>query len=151
MTRHCNGKSGATCRRWKATGLCWMYTLFRYGGLLLSLHGTLTPPHSHSGWLSLPGPVWLEHSSSWVAFSTLPWSIIKYLTLYIFSPWLSPISLCNATPIIPLLILLGNTRAPKTFEINELEYKVPCHREATQANRTSRQWLPCSPHAVTRK
>ena len=40
---------------------------------------------------------------------------------------------------------------PKTFETNELEHEVPCHREATQANRSSRQWLPCSLHAVTRK
>ena len=27
--------------------------------------------------------------------------------------------------------------APKTFETNELEHEVPCHREATQANRDS--------------
>ena len=26
--------------------------------------------------------------------------------------------------------------APKTFETNELEHEVPCHREATQANRS---------------
>ena len=30
-----------------------------------------------------------------------------------------------------------------TFETNELEHEVPCHSEATQANRSSRQWLPC--------
>ena len=41
--------------------------------------------------------------------------------------------------------------APKTFETNELEHEVPCHREATPANRSSRQWLPCSLHAVTGK
>ena len=40
--------------------------------------------------------------------------------------------------------------APKTFETNELEHEVPCHREATQANRDS-AWLPCSLHVVTRK
>ena len=27
--------------------------------------------------------------------------------------------------------------ASKTFEMNELEHEVPCHREATQANRDS--------------
>ena len=33
--------------------------------------------------------------------------------------------------------------APKTFEMNEHKHEVPCHREATQANRLWRQWLPC--------
>ena len=41
--------------------------------------------------------------------------------------------------------------ALKTFETNELEHEVPCPREATPANRSSRQWLPCSLHAVTGK
>ena len=46
-----------------------------------------------------------------------------------------------------LLALLQFT--PKTFETNELEHEVPCHREATQAYHSLRQWLPCSLHAVT--
>ena len=54
---------------------------------------------SHSGWLSLPGSVWLEHSSPGCQpqsrWHSLPCPIwLKHLTLY---QWLSPIGLCNAT------------------------------------------------------
>ena len=61
------------------------------GSLYLAQYGTSTPPRqggqTHTGWLSLPGPVWLKHSSSprWsdshrVALSTWP-SMVQALLL----------------------------------------------------------------------
>ena len=59
------------CRRWKATGLYWMCTSRQlYSGVEACCVESAWHEHSfslwfqsHSRWLSLPGPVWLEYSS----------------------------------------------------------------------------------------
>ena len=141
------------CRRWKATGLCWMCTGRQlYSGeeaccVESAWHNQSFSLwfRSHSGWLSLPGPVWPHQSVSLNLGGILGCPIwLKHAPNFVMG---SPIGLCNATLTYHSF---GNTHAqcragskvascqsatgtkfsallyfaPKTFETNELEHAI---------------------------
>ena len=104
MTRHCIGNSGAHVedgRQLDCAGCVLVDNSIQVEAcMLLSLpawhgHSSSLWFQSHSGWLSLPRPVWLEYSSPGCqpqsGWHSLPCSIwFKHLTLEISFPWLSP-------------------------------------------------------------
>ena len=70
---------------------------------------------------------------------------------YFLSVHMANLSASHRMKVVSSVVVRSVEFAPKIFETNELEYDVPCHREANPATRSSQQWLPCSLHAVTHK